>query len=75
MFFEIKDPSYEKLPFLITTIGSQAFQPSIARPEGGSFHHFLYVTAGEGLFTLQDRQLKLHKKSGHFYPPENTHHL
>lgn len=66
MFFEIKDPNYEKLPFLITTIGSQAFQPSLARPEGASFHHFLYVTAGEGLFTLQDRQLKLHKNQGIF---------
>lgn len=66
MFFEIRDPNYERLPFLVTTVGSQEVQPPVYRPNGGFFHHFLYVTEGEGLFTLPDQQLVLRKNQGIF---------
>lgn len=59
MFFEINDPRYEWLPFLITTIGSQEEQPALDRPGGLRFHQFLFVTHGEGSFRVDGQSFCL----------------
>lgn len=59
MFFEINDPRYEWLPFLITTIGSQEEQPALDRPGGLRFYQFLFVTHGEGSFRVDGQSFCL----------------
>lgn len=66
MFFEIADPAYENLPFLLTTVGMQRNQPVMNRPGGLNFHQFLYVTEGKGLFRFKEREFVLRQNQGVF---------
>lgn len=59
MFFEITEPEYERLPFLLTTVGSQENQPALDRPGGLRFHQFLFVTHGAGSFRVDGQSFRL----------------
>jgi len=67
MFMEINKPEYERLPFLLTTVGSQQRQAEVQRPAGCFFHHFLFVLQGEGKCRVKDGPwIPLRKNTGFF---------
>ena len=67
MFFEIISEQNDRLPFLLTSVGVNDFQRPAYRPQGSGKHHVLYVTKGEGVFSLPDGEHILREGQGIFF--------
>lgn len=70
MFVEIRkelmNPHAQRLPFTLLTVGSTERQGVVIRTEGADFHQVLWVTEGEGLFTVGEQRMLLGKGDGFF---------
>lgn len=78
MFMEIQSnikDYYEsgKLPFLINSIGAFDDQETVIRPAGFPCHHILWVTAGEGKFTIGKETFVLRQGQGVFFRGHTPH--
>jgi len=54
------------LPFVVCNIGESESQGPISRPKGFHFHHALWVTKGQGVFTFQGKSVELGPGEGLF---------
>ena len=66
MFAEIHKELYDKLPFVLCTIG-EGRQSAIARPGGLDSHQFIWISEGEGVFSDQKASHSLSKGDGMFF--------
>jgi AraC-like DNA-binding protein len=66
MFAEIHTKILKDLPFVLTTMGLDIYQKPMNRPEGFTFHQFIWVTQGSGSFTIRDKKFTLEKGEGIF---------
>ena len=73
MFVEINKSVSPNLPFVPMTIGESREQQKIHRPSGYELHQFIWVTAGEGVFTAGDKNKVLTKGQG-FFSKKNVAH-
>ena len=55
-----------RLPFEINTVSSGTRQAPIVRPEGSSWHQFIWVVSGSGTFRMRDEEFTLTKGKGIF---------
>lgn len=65
MFAEINREARNQLPFVLNTVGG-ARQKPLVRPEGNSFHQFIWVRSGYGNFRLRDEYFSLGVGEGAF---------
>ena len=62
-----------KLPFVVCTIGVSPAQSATDRPQGFPYHHLLWVTRGEGKFTVGGQSRCLGPGEGFFCCREVPH--
>lgn len=72
MFFEIKSNIDEyfhsgRLPLVLDSVGSLSYQPLMERKNGFRCHHFLWVTKGAGIFTVNGKTATLSKGEGVYF--------
>ncbi len=65
MFAEINKEARKQLPFVLNTVG-EARQKPLVRPEGNSFHQFIWVRGGCGSFRLREEYFTLGVGEGAF---------
>ncbi|MBQ8351342.1 MAG: helix-turn-helix transcriptional regulator [Clostridia bacterium] len=65
MFAEINREARKQLPFVLNTVGT-ARQKPLSRPDGNSFHQFIWVRHGCGSFRLRDEHYTLGVDEGAF---------
>ncbi len=78
MFVEIKSNVegfflQGRVPFIVDSVGSSVPQTEIVRPRGFGSHHILWLTEGEGNFTLNGEKLLLRAGEGVFIRSEVPH--
>lgn len=66
MFAEINKEHTDLLPFILRHVGETSRQNPVLRPEGNSFHEFIWIKRGDGLFHLGDEHITLHEGEGAF---------
>lgn len=66
MFAEINRKAPPELPFVPITIGECAAQGRVERPNGFELHQFIWVTKGEGVFTVNGKSELRTKGQGFF---------
>ncbi len=69
MFVEIREKYLEyplPLPFVVATVGENAFQNKTDRPKGYSYHHVLIVQEGEGVFCVGGETFRVAAGDGVF---------
>ncbi|MBQ8345572.1 MAG: helix-turn-helix transcriptional regulator [Clostridia bacterium] len=66
MIFAEIDKHSTALPFVLKTLCDHSRQNPISRPNGNSFHQFLWVTQGEGFFEIAGQRLLLSEGNGIF---------
>jgi AraC-like DNA-binding protein len=65
MFAEINKEARKQLPFVLNTVGT-ARQKPLSRPDGNSYHQFIWVRSGCGSFHLRDEYFSLGIGEGAF---------
>ncbi len=78
MFFEIKSNVNDyylsgKLPLLLDSVGSCAYQTHMIRNDGYKRHHFLWVDQGEGIFKFGEETVTLKSGQGVFFRADVPH--
>lgn len=73
MIFSIITKEEERLPFYITSIGTNENQHHVQRTEGYHNYHLLYCTSGQGRLLIDGRDFFIDGQSGFFFHPEVPH--
>ena len=73
MIFPILTEDIKKLPFYITSIGSNNSQEPVVRPEGYTSYHFLYVLSGKGKLIIGGNEFVISENMGFFFYPGIPH--
>ncbi len=73
MIFPIVTEEEGRLPFYITSIGSNDNQYHVQRPEGYPNYHFLYGTNGQGRLLIDGKDFLIGEHSGFFFRPGFPH--
>lgn len=73
MIFPIITETEQKLPFYITSIGTNENQHPVQRPSGYPNHHFLYTTNGSGTLYIKKQKFEIKKNMGFFFQPGIPH--
>lgn len=61
------------LPFVVCNIGQTENQGPISRPEGFPFHHMLWITNGQGIFSFDGKKVELGPGEGLFCKKDIPH--
>jgi len=62
-----------KLPFYITSIGSDDNQANMERPEGYPSYHWLYCVQGKGMLVIDGNEYVISENMGFIFIPGITH--
>ncbi|MBQ4088201.1 MAG: helix-turn-helix transcriptional regulator [Clostridia bacterium] len=73
MFFEIEENLKKPFPVILVSYASTQEQGSIVRPQGFRFHHFMWVTEGEGEFETEGKTLHISAGNGVFLKKDCPH--
>lgn len=76
MFVEIRKDYTQNpipIPFVVCTTGMLSFQNAVDRDHGASFHQFLLVTEGEGIFSVENDVFSLSAGEGIFIRSNIAH--
>ncbi len=73
MFSEIDKEIRTYLPFVLTTTSQNQAQREIIRPYGFTDHQFIWVSEGEGHFTVEDTEYTLKQGEGLFFRANVPH--
>lgn len=73
MIFPIITEEDEKLPFYVTSIGSQENQHRIQRPAGYPYYHLLYCSSGKGNLLIDGKKFSICENTGFFFQPNIPH--
>ncbi len=73
MIFPIITEKESKLPFYVTSIGTNDNQYHVQRPEGYPGYHFLYGTSGNGKLLIDGKEFFIGEHSGFFFQPGIPH--
>ena len=66
MFAEIHKSIYNRLPFVLTTLGEYTNQPPTNRPNGFPYHEFIWIKEGCGIFRIGGGEYLLEAGEGMF---------
>lgn len=73
IIFPIITEEEGKLPFYITSIGTDDNQSHIQRPEGYPSYHFLYSKSGQGRLFIDGKDFTIDDNTGFFFQPGIPH--
>lgn len=73
MFVEIHKSAFESLPFVLVSIGECLHQGNTERPQGFTYHQFIWVAEGSGTFRMRDEVFHLEAGEGMFMRAEVPH--
>lgn len=66
MFAEIHKSLCDELPFVLISLGENAVQRPVVRPEGFNVHQFIWIKKGHGHFRMRDESFALNVGEGMF---------